>query len=240
MPSENVRSRVRRAIVESLWVMELPGFLKDSIAFRKQGIAADMVDPAIVVTKGPITRLRSPAGMRLRTIDALVSVYWKIDGSGLPTGAPWNDGVDTFLKVSFRSGEDDQAIDPIIAARFPSESIEFRQRGVCTCVIEMKFGTDAEHHAELWGAAGIPDVKFRVRGRKVYDPRDLSQDADDPTTWLWSDNASLIEADWLRHELGFSVPSVEIDWDTVIESADIDDERFNGFMVRHRRSGRSV
>lgn len=97
MPSENVRSRVRRAIVESLWVMELPGFLKDSIAFRKQGIAADMVDPAIVVTKGPITRLRSPAGMRLRTIEALVSVYWKIDGSGQPDHEDQEGVIETIM-----------------------------------------------------------------------------------------------------------------------------------------------
>ena len=164
----------------------------------------------------------------------------EIDGSGNPITAPWFDGSLSYLKVSFRSGADDQAIDPIIAARFPSESAEFRQRGICTCVIEMKFGNDAEHHTELWGAGGLPDVKFRIRGRKVYDPRDAAQDADDASTWTWTSNATLIEADWLRHEMGFGIPAADIDWDSIIESADIDDElilTLDGFEARGTING---
>lgn len=151
-------------------------------------------------------------------------VVCDIDVNGFPTTAPWISGPDTYLKVSFRSGEDDQAIDPIIAARFPTESIQFRQRGIATCVIEMAFGTDADRHTELWGASGVPDIKFKVKGRKVYDPRLGTHVVDDPATWAWTSNATLIEADWLRHEVGFGVPHAEIDWDTVIESANIDDQ----------------
>lgn len=159
-------------------------------------------------------------------LDSLLinGVVCEVDASGLPTTAPWLNGPDTYLKVSFRSGESDQAIDPIIAARFPTESIQFRQRGVATCVIEMAFGESADRHTELWGAGGIPDIKFRVRGRRVYDPRDIAQAVDDESTWAWSANASLIEADWLRHEMGFSISSDEINWASVTESADIDDE----------------
>lgn len=147
------------------------------------------------------------------------------DINGIPQTAPWNDGFgNTYLKASFRSGSTTQAIDPIIAARFPAKSSEYRQRGVCTAVVEMKFGNDADHHTELWGAGGIPDLLFRVRGKKIYDPRDANQNASTPSTWQWSENASLIEADYLMSEIGFSVDPAEIDWASVRDSADIDDE----------------
>ena len=161
--------------------------------------------------------------------DSIVSILvngtvCEIDSDGLPLTYPWKDGSNTYLEVSFRSGLDDQAIDPIIDARFLAKTAEFRQRGVCTCVIEMNFGTDADHHTALWGVSGVPDIKFRVRGRKIYDPRNADHLVDDKTTWTWSNNATLVEADWLRHDMGFSIPSAEIDWDSIAESADVDDE----------------
>lgn len=151
-------------------------------------------------------------------------VECRIDASGNPIDAPWNNGGNYYLKVSFRTGTASQAIDPIILARFPTEDAEFRQRGIATAVIEMNFGTSADHHTELWGAGGIPQLAFKVKGLTVYDPRDLAQDPDDNTTWTWSENATLIEADWLRADIGFGIASGEIDWDSVAESADTDDE----------------
>lgn len=163
-----------------------------------------------------------------------------VDAFGSPLTTPWDNFSDDFLKVSFRNGASDQAIDPIIADRFPEEDTEFRQRGLATVVIEMLFGSDQDQHSELWGTGGLPDVKWRVRGQKVYDPRDATQIVDDPSTWQWSDNATLCEVDWLRSDMGFSVPHAEINWDSVVASANTDDEwvpTLDGLERRGRING---
>lgn len=172
-----------------------------------------------------------------------------VDAFGNPQVAPWYNVAGNKFKASFRAGGASQAMDPIIAARFPSPPADFypddadrvtkwakfRQRGVSTVVIEMQFGADADEHTELWGVGGIPDIKFKVRGLWVYDSRDRNSDVDDKTTWRWSDNASLIEADWLMNDMGFGVPATEIDWDTVEESAGIDDFWVTTLAGRERR-----
>lgn len=161
--------------------------------------------------------------------DSLTSVIingveCEIDASGNAMTFPWNDGGNIYLKASFRSGTSTQTIDTIIAARFPTEDTDFRQRGVATVVLEMAFGLDADHHTQLWGAGGIPQLAFKVKGLKVYDPRKPAHDPDDATTWEWSENATLIETDWMMSDMGFGIAPADIDWDTVKASADIDDE----------------
>lgn len=160
--------------------------------------------------------------------DGLVSVIINgvecgIDSQGLPTTEPWFSAGSTWFKISFRNGEPDQTLDPLIAQYFPGESADFRQRGVCTVVVALDFGIDSDHHTELWGAGGIPQLAFRVRGVRLFDPRVASCDVSDPTTYVWSDNATLCEVDWLMSEMGFGISPDEIDWDTVVASANIDD-----------------
>jgi hypothetical protein len=140
---------------------------------------------------------------------------------GYAKTAPWFDGSVSYAQVSFRSGSDAQAIDPIIAANF-SEGVDFRQRGICTVVMAMEFGNDATHHATLWGTAGIPQLLFRIKGLKVYDPRDATQNPADKTTWKWTDNATLVEVDWLTTRMGFGMAKTDLDIPTIVESSNID------------------
>lgn len=164
------------------------------------------------------------------------------DASGLPLTEPWNDGSNTYCKVSFRDGDPNQAIDPIIADRFPTEDTEFRQRGVCTVVMEMAFGSDADHHTTLWGAGGIPQLLFRVKGLHIYDPRDAHQDAADASTWTWSDNATLVQADWMTCAMGFGISPSEMNWPAIRASADTDDiymPTLAGIERQGRCSGRA-
>lgn len=160
-------------------------------------------------------------------LDALIinGVVCQFDESGVPQTAPWNDGFgNTFVAVSFRPGTTTQAIDPIIAARFPSEDAEFRQRGVCTLVLDMHFGDDAEHHTELWGTSGIPTILVRLRGLRVYDRDDPLQDSGDPTTWTFTDTATVAMEDYLVAEIGGQIARDEIDHDPALESIRLDKE----------------
>ena len=169
-------------------------------------------------------------------------VRCRIDSLGLPIDAPWFDGSTAYFQVSFRPGTDTQAIDPIIASYFPDEDTDFRQRGVCTVVIAMKFGATSEQHSLLWGAGGIPQLLFQVKGLEIYDPRDAAQDTNDATTWVWSDNASLVQADWMRTEMGFGIDAADMDYGTVAIAASADDvtfETLDGAERRGRVNGRA-
>lgn len=99
---------------------------------------------------------------------------------------------------------------------------------------------------DYWEKYGAPsNFRFRVKGAKVYDPRldttnggSGSQRLDDATTWTWSNNPALCQADYLAggsisndvatplRKRGFAVktPATDIDWDAVISDANICDE----------------
>lgn len=57
--------------------------------------------------------------------------------------------------------------------------------------IEMVFDSEAF-------GGGIPSFAFRVKGKKVYDPRESSQSPTDPSTWTWSNNPALHVRDYLQ------------------------------------------
>lgn len=63
---------------------------------------------------------------------------------------------------------------------------------------------------------GMPDISAIVKGKKVYDPRS------EETTW--SDNPALCIADYQTSDLGWNMPSADVDWDSVAEAADDCDE----------------
>lgn len=55
-----------------------------------------------------------------------------------------------------------------------------------------------ENRQELWPTYPNPPlVEVEGKWSKVYDPRDESQDADDPSTWVWSENHALCVRDAL-------------------------------------------
>lgn len=128
------------------------------------------------------------------------------------------------LRCSIRLGADDQTIDPLIAARFPTEDTNFRQRGVMTIVFEFKHPADFNAYQALWGNSQSPSVLFVVNGTPyVFDPRDPTQDVTDNRTWKFSRNASLIQTSYLINTRGGRINPNRIVWDRIIDSANYDD-----------------
>ncbi len=70
----------------------------------------------------------------------------------------------------------------------------------------------------------VPNPTFDVNGCRVFDPRDDAQDADDPETWVFSRNAVLIIADFLRDPTGYGVDYADIDEGALIAGANLSDE----------------
>jgi len=75
--------------------------------------------------------------------------------------------------------------------------------------------------------SGIPqNLRAVVKGSKVYDPRVVGHDFDDPSTWEWSDNPALILADFLIwQDVGYGEVPERIDWTLVEAAADICEEQ---------------
>lgn len=69
---------------------------------------------------------------------------------------------------------------------------------------------------DVFSQVGIPEFRFVVKGKKLYDPR--------TGTSYYSNNPALAARDYLTSNLGFKCPSTEVnDWD-VIAAANVCDE----------------
>lgn len=103
-----------------------------------------------------------------------------------------------------------------------------RLRGICYLYVRMEYDTEV--------FAGVPNISAVVRGRKVYDPRDGTQDANNPDTWKYSDNAALCLLDYTRgvprrigdgtlsRALGINASDDEIDLTLAAAAANVCDE----------------
>lgn len=138
------------------------------------------------------------------------------------------------LRVSFRLGESDQAIDPLLAQDFTDLSTEFRQRGIATVVVRYHYGADFEEYTELWGQASRPNPLWLVEGIAVPDPRETSHvleydpsDADElaaaEATWSFNNNAALVQSHYLTQRYGGRIDPRRFDWDKAALAARWDD-----------------
>lgn len=157
-------------------------------------------------------------------IEGVVAVYFgdtliPVDGSG---DAVEGSAYYQKFNLEWDDGADDQTASAVLLAAFPSAlTSDFRQRGVARAVVTLDWGDDAQEHSVLWGDSVTPT--FLVQGVKVYDPREVSHDVDDPTTWEYSSNPALCVAHALMHAWGVALDPDDIDWDTVADAADVCD-----------------
>lgn len=165
-------------------------------------------------------------------IDAVEAIYInntlvETDATGDAFTGAYNIGGTSYVRVSTRLGTSAQAIDPVVAADFPSMPATFRQRGHATAVFRLREGSTADQHNTLYGDRLWPRVQFR--GIKAYDPRIAVQDVADESTYTWSDNAALLAMRYLTlpQHLGCGVPTSQINWDKVSEAAELCDRYFD-------------
>lgn len=64
-----------------------------------------------------------------------------------------------------------------------------------------------------------PNMRYHVKGRLVWDPRDGSQSSSNPSTWQWSDNPALCLLDYLTQPYGRNLDYSEIDIPSFIAAA---------------------
>lgn len=184
-----------------------------------------------IVTNQARTNLSGGGGLWLHAvhtlacheIEAINQMY--IDGERVEFGASpdprWATG--RFLNCVFlawQSGTEDQEVQPDLHAQIPSKwTVDHRQRGLAHAYVILKY-------KESVFPNGLPEVAFDVAGRKVYDPRDPAQDPNDPSTWVWSNNAALCIADYLTNsKFGCGYSYSDLNEENLIEAANICDEQ---------------
>lgn len=162
--------------------------------------------------------------------------------------------------VNKKYGTDDQERSDLLAEAFIDESDiidewegisvpdldqyapNFKLSGVAYLALRM------EYDREVFN--GIPDITAKVKGRKVYDPRQDStstyydssvgvatQRANDTSTWEWSDNPSICLRDYLTNDrFGKDLPGSALNEAEFMQSAD----DLDGFTVTPYSGGPST
>lgn len=151
-----------------------------------------------------------------------------LDGSGNVTTPSRYDGFATVLTAL---GSETQAAMTEAVTDITEWTTDHRGRGICYAYVKLVYDGDAF-------SSGLPNVFFKVRGRKVYDPRldstnggSGSHRKDDPTTWAWTQNPALWVLDYMRGVkmngvliAGLGLPDALIDWTAFADAADACDE----------------
>lgn len=140
-------------------------------------------------------------------IEAIDGLYMQ-DGSAAPAS----------VTATHYTGTTTQGVDPTLAAAISGwtktlvETINGETVGLAYSVVRISQSRDFD----------IPSFVAEVRGLKVYDPREVTHDPDDKSTWEYSDNPALALANMETSALYGRNRS--IDWTSVESVADDNDE----------------
>ena len=161
-----------------------------------------------------------------------------INGSGYVTGGPLfgpTSGTNYVTKiVKYLGTQGATGGDPDLVANFTDYTTAHAGQGITYIMTRFSLTDEA---AELWDKYQPQNIRAKVKGRKVYDPRadgtqtglspagSGSQRLDDESTWTWSANPSLCVADYLTNtDFGVGIGSAKIDWQSVVTAANTCDE----------------
>ncbi len=146
---------------------------------------------------------------------------------GNPAGGPVTGGFfaprdgKNVVEIGKHYGTATQAADPLLLAAFPAWTSAHRARGVAYLTFQFNLWNRSEG---LWDNKEPTNIRARVLGKSVYDPRaDSSPGAnpDDPAFIAASSNPALCIADYLRDsKFGLGIPASRIDWGSIVTVAD--------------------
>lgn len=142
-------------------------------------------------------------------------IYWGGDESA----------VGKHVRVRVALGNSDQTADQVLMSEVGATwTSEHRLRGVAYLYVTLV------RNQNIF-PTGLPNIKARVRGAKVYDPRKDStlggsggHRADNPSTWEWSQNLALCIRDYLTRADGLGIPAADLPASNWIAAAQTCDE----------------
>ncbi len=148
------------------------------------------VDDKLVTFDGALT------DGTLRQVASSDKNYYK-DGQSLISIQPFfgldNQSSSSLLQEVSSTPSNDQVVIQVVPW-----TEDHKLSGLAYVALRFKWNQDAY--------SGLPEVRITVRGKKIYDPRldttkggSGSHRQDDPTTWAYSANSSLVLLDYLRN-----------------------------------------
>ena len=157
-------------------------------------------------------------------IDAFEKVYF---GDTLVwDGGTYQDGWDTYARLNFHEGEDDQTADADLVSESSHWTADHRLRGVAYIYARLEYNQDRFPN-------GIPNITTVIRGKKVFDPRS--------STTAFSSNPALCVRDFLLDDnYGLGVSSDEINAASINSAANLCEESVattSGFQDRYTLDG---
>lgn len=145
-----------------------------------------------------------------------IQEYWVGDVKVETDGGTAGGNVITFPminKIFFERylGTADQPASLILTTRFPDVwSANHRLRGIAH--VDVVFGgTRKEETQKVFPQGAYTQLRFVVRGKKIFDPSLGSMDPENPATWAWGDNSGDVILDYLRSPDGYRRPLSQID-----------------------------
>lgn len=220
---------------------------KNSMAsLRETGTEVNVRDPAaarqIIYGRRRVSGVFYPAGtsgtkneylhalllVASHEVEDLGDIYFNdelvgLDASGNGTGK-WAG----YVRIKKHLGTYNQTADSLLTSEVTGWTVNHKLGGIAYLYLRLKYNPDL--------FSGIPEIYVVTKGRKVWDPRDGTQSATDPSTWKYSANAALCLLDWVRgvplrnsagtivRNYGLKALDAEIDTTAVTEAANICDE----------------
>lgn len=141
---------------------------------------------------------------------------FRIDGEPvtLTDGVVTGGEKDGYVTVRTRDGSAQGGDYAEMQAAFGYWTAERRLQDQATFLV-MTRAPKAEDFMKVFPKAHNTVFQWVARGRRIHDPRTLEN--------VWSDNAALVIAHYLRDPDGFRLLPGDIDWDSVGEMADVSD-----------------
>lgn len=136
------------------------------------------------------------------------------------TSSPYSNSRGSFVYLEKHLGSPDQVASAQLVGRGIGWTDLHRLRGIAYLYVQLQYDPDIFPN-------GVPNITAVVKGKKVFDPRDEDQSADDQSTWTWSDNPALCVADYLCDQMyGMAADyATEISEADLIAAANICDEQ---------------
>lgn len=146
-----------------------------------------------------------------------------VDPSGVVSSPPWARTGGSYMYIWSKPGDGTETAWTQLRSAFPDLwTPAHRCRGVFQSLVRFEtpdLGTEAgnEKFQQLY-QGGAPDIEITARVTHVYDPRDPSQDPDNESTWLWTDNGILCAVHIMRRYP--DLRSTDFDWTFIAAEAD--------------------
>lgn len=217
--SSGTSTATAQSVVDSIKASGAAGALVSCNIGSGDGTGLCTVQAVTSLTGGGGTWLHQVITLACHEIDSVQELYLnsKLVTLGHANDSRWGTGIwDSKVFLALNKGSDSQSAQPDLVAQLPTKWTPDHRQAGCAHVYLITVWNQ-----NLFADGGQPEATFKVRGKKVYDPRS--------GLTTFSSNAALIIADFLTNsKFGCGFSYSDIDSATLTAAANTCDETVSG------------